>query len=222
MFTLTADQQGKLLKQPESGMGYQLVEVVTEKNQALIAIAYNAERVAALNEPDLRARLHSAAAGFSVTGAGTQLRAIRVLGADELSRHAFSVAEAPSAHGARPGPAKDAAQIPCKAGEVFKRFSTFQNDRRIRPDGSLLPGSYATTEEDAHHVHTGEDAVAQYALPNPTPAVNVFTIMPQPATPIQSGIVEPAHGQPGGGVEVIFPGGTAAHTVSGLIKIPPR
>jgi hypothetical protein len=39
-------------------------------------------------------------------------------------------------------------------------------------------------------------------------------------TVIQSGIVEPAYGQPGGGVEVIFTDGTQPKTVTGPDKIP--
>lgn len=29
--------------------------------------------------------------------------------------------------------------------EIFVRFSAFRNDRRIQPDGSLLPGTYVTS-----------------------------------------------------------------------------
>jgi hypothetical protein len=57
-------------------------------------------------------------------------------------------------------------------------------------------------------------------LPNPAPAVNVFTIKPVTATPIQVGIAQPAYGQPGGGIEVIFPTGTTLRTVTGPDKIP--
>ncbi len=79
---------------------------------------------------------------------------------------------------------------------------------------------YATTEEDAKNVRTGKEAVARHALPKPAPASNVFTIKPRKDTVIQRGIVEPAYGQPGGGVEVIFTDGTQAGTVTGPEKIP--
>lgn len=36
-----------------------------------------------------------------------------------------------------------------KSQENFVRFSAFQNDRRVLNDGSLLPGSYVTSERDA-------------------------------------------------------------------------
>ena len=103
---------------------------------------------------------------------------------------------------------------------MFKRFSAYENDHRITSDGGLLPGTYATTEEDAKIVRTGKEAVARYALPNPKPASNVWTIKPRKDTFIQFGIVEPAYGQPGGGVEVLFKDDTHAGTVTGPDKIP--
>ena len=66
----------------------------------------------------------------------------------------------------------------------------------------------------------GKAAVARYALPNPAPASNVFTIKPHKDTVIQHGIVEPANDQPGGGVEVLFRDGTQPGTVTGPDKIP--
>lgn len=84
----------------------------------------------------------------------------------------------------------------------------------------LLPGTYATTEADARNVKSGTDAVARYALPNPAPASCRFTITPRKDTPVQYGVVQPAHGQPGGGIEVIFTTGTQPRTVTGPDKIP--
>jgi len=67
---------------------------------------------------------------------------------------------------------------------------------------------------------TGKIAVARYALPNPNPASNKWTIEPHKDTLIQRGMVEPANDQPGGGVEVIFTVGTQPGTVTGPEKIP--
>jgi hypothetical protein len=80
---------------------------------------------------------------------------------------------------AKSAAAEDAPITLTVAGEVFKRFSAFANDRRVTPGMGLTAGTFATTREDADaHVRTGADAVARYALPNPTPASNVFTITP--------------------------------------------
>jgi hypothetical protein len=113
------------------------------------------------------------------------------------------------------GPAKTAPEEKTKANEVFKRYSAYQKDNRLQANGSWSDGTYATTEEDAKNVKTGKDAVSRYALPDPEPACYVFTGKPDKDTPIQRGIVEPAFGQPGGGVEVLFPKGTQANTVTG-------
>jgi len=117
-------------------------------------------------------------------------------------------------------PAKDAPVERTKENEVFKRFSAYEKDNRVTSDGRLLPGTYATTEEDAKNVRTGKEAVARYALPNPKPASEVWTIKPWKDTLIQYGIVQPANGQPGGGVEVLFRDGTHLGTVTGPEKIP--
>jgi hypothetical protein len=101
-------------------------------------------------------------------------------------------------------------------------LTAYENDRRITADGGLLPGTYATTEADAKNVKTGLEAVARYALPNPKPAVYVFTVKPLKDTPIQRGIVEPEFGQPGKGVEVLFYDGTAPKTVTDRCTIPER
>jgi hypothetical protein len=51
--------------------------------------------------------------------------------------------------------------------ERFKRFSAYANDRRVTASGAILPGTYATTEEDAKHVKTGRDAVKAICAAKP-------------------------------------------------------
>lgn len=117
--------------------------------------------------------------------------------------------------------AKDAVLTFTEAGEVFKRFSAFANDKRITRGRGLTNGTFATTAADAANVHTGSEAVARYALPNNRPATNVFSINPPEDTRLQRGIAQPANGQPGGGEEVIFVFGTPDNTVTGPDQIPP-
>ena len=101
-----------------------------------------------------------------------------------------------------------------ETGDVFKRFSAYRNDKRITQNRGLKPGTYATTEEDATYIQTGTQAVNRYALPNDAPAVYVFTIRPPPDTPVKKGVVQPAYGRDGGGVEVLFVDGCQENTVS--------
>ena len=58
----------------------------------------------------------------------------------------------------------------------FRRFSAFSNDRRIRRDPTLLPGTYITSVNDAQQVNTGLSAVARYALPTHAPAIYRFDV----------------------------------------------
>lgn len=116
--------------------------------------------------------------------------------------------------------AKDAPITTTVAGEIFKRFSAYEKDFRITEKRGLTPGTFATTAEDAEHVKTGRDAVRRYALENKKPANKRFTITPAVNTPLQCGIVQPAHGEPGGGVEVIFVNGTCDGSVFGPDILP--
>jgi hypothetical protein len=225
MYVLSAVQQEELLAQPESGMGFQFVEFETVFHERKLGVAYNAELVATASErADVDAfRAYRQARELFASRRDHRILRLRVVPRDlpEI-REKFSVLESPAAYGRFRGPARDAPLAATSPGEIFLRFSAFEDDHRINVDGSLKPGSYATTEEDARHVRTGKDVVARQALPNPDPAVNVFKILPPPRTPIQCGIVASAHHHPGGGVEVIFPQGTPAASVTGPAKIPPR
>ena len=89
----------------------------------------------------------------------------------------------------------------------FCRFSAFSNDRRIRPDSTLRPGTYITSANDSEHVNTGLSAVARYALPMHAPAIFRFdiTIRPKKSVTLMCGTVKPAFDQSGGGIEFRTP-----------------
>jgi hypothetical protein len=220
MIKLDVDFQVQLLKQPESGMGYQIVEAVTSGYKTKRGIAYNAELLLFDEEPRvlLKFDYKTLLAGAKVSK--DEIRSLHIVTGATSTASAYVLKETSVGGEKKNRPAKDALIEMTKDREVFKRFSAYENDRRITSNGSLLPGTYATTEEDAQNAPTGKAAVARYALPNPKPASNVFTIKPRKDTLVQYGIVEPANGQPGGGVEVIFTTGTHAGTVTGPEKIP--
>ncbi|MEQ8629683.1 hypothetical protein [Ekhidna sp.] len=91
--------------------------------------------------------------------------------------------------------------------EVFIRFSAFNPDRRILPDGSVRPGTFCTTKNDEKEVPSGLAAVGRYALPSRLTHKYVYSIQPPKGTPIYFGTVTPNYGLAGGGVEVYFPNG---------------
>ncbi len=208
-----------LLQEPESGMGYQIVEAMMEDHRVRRAVAYNADLLLFEDEPRpmfktsayVRLLLEARSSEGSV-------KTLHVLPRSTTARVALAMNEDAARYGS--GPARDATEEKTKFGEVFVRFSAYENDRRITASGALRRGSYATTAADAVNVQTGNQAVARYALPNPQPASFRFAIHPLRDTVVQKGIVEPAYGQPGGGIEVLFTKGTADRTVTGLPPIP--
>lgn len=218
MLRLTDAFVRDLLALPESGMGYQLVAATMKDNAMKRAVAYNAELLVFDDEPrvGLSFKAHEALLRDARNSEG-EIKSLRLV---TKSAASAAVHERSAAKPAAPTPAADAPLEATKAGEVFKRFSAYMNDRRVLPDKSLSPGSYATTEADAKNVRTGAEAVARYSLPDPKPASYVVTVRPQAATPIRTGTVAPAFGQSGGGVEVIFPVGTQPATVTGPTKLP--
>lgn len=109
-----------------------------------------------------------------------------------------------------------------RPGELFVRYSAFHPDLRIGRNGSVRSGTYVTTATDMPHVPSGLAAVGRYALPNPAPALYVYTMSPPPGISIRCGTVVPSFGQAGGGVEVQFTQPLPPNTAHGPILIPER
>lgn len=216
MFVLDEARTRELLALPESGMGFQFIEFTTDDAIRHFGLALNAEMVLDVNEP------RDGLAGLRAMQPRSRpaIREVRLLAREHWISLGHQVAEPRVAYRGKTGPAKDAPIGRSKEGDFFVRFSAFANDRRINADKSLQPGTYATSAEDAVSVRTGIEAVRRYALPNPDPAVHRLTLRPPQPAPIRCGIVEPANGQPGGGVEVIFPDGTAPNTLVHQDRIP--
>ena len=207
-------------------MGYQFVEAQFEKSQrSELAIAYNGELLVLASEPMIRVARESC--DLAVLRAPSAAGEIRSLSVVPKAKALLLDARARESLGLRAaaigsGPASDAPEEKAKSGEVFKRFVAYSTDIRLRSDGSWTDATYATTEDDAKNVKTGSEAVKRYALPNKAPASHVWTGKPNKDTKIKRGTVQPAFGEPGGGVEVIFPEGTQPHTVTGPEKINDR
>lgn len=210
---LPADQQEYLIAQPESGMGYQRVEAQINGHWEH-GVVFNSKLL--VTGEDAQPALHvlkEAAARYKsqIHVTADQPVPIRMAPSNRnsLQEHASA------GDGEYTGSAIKAAEEETCTGEVFIRFSAFERDFRITPEGGLVSGSYATTLLDAAEcIQTGSDPVERYALPNSDPPQFIFRILPRASTAIKRGIVQPANDQPGGGVEVIFPKGTLSGTVS--------
>lgn len=215
MYFLNGPQQHYLLLQPETGMGYQLVEITTTAKKRLVGVAYNAELVLQKDDPIQRPLFQAFALGADLSGQAKAVLEVRLLDAGSRDYRRLMVGESRAPYATEHQAAGAAPVVTTKAGEVFVRFSASAHDRRIRANGSLFPGSFVTTAADAARVHGAKEIRARYALPQPGPLGHVFTIKPAAQTLVQYGTAQPAHGQPGGGVEVIFTEGTTPHTVTG-------
>src|SRR5580704_2900490 len=125
MFRLTENQSADLLSQPESGMGYQHVEIVTDQSERVRAIAYNAEVVVVEDAPDMRylqqdyARLRK-----ELSSRPFNVREVKVI-ADYASRPMILHEDA----GPRDysGPAQEAAVGKTDGVQTFKRFHAYAN-----------------------------------------------------------------------------------------------
>lgn len=219
--SLTTD----LLQRPETGMGYQFVEVTTSGNEVRKGIVYNAELLVFEKEPGV-GRIAAKYTDLIEQAQSSKdtVKRVRVLSRSEVQAvyEDGTVRFAASFGKNKSSGAADAPEEETTKSEVFNRFTAYRNDNRITPSGGLVAGTYATTEQDAKNVKTGEEAVERYALPNPQPAVHVFKIKPPEKTKVKRGVVQPAFGHKGGGVEILFTNGSPSHTVTGPDIIPPR
>ncbi|HKT32292.1 MAG TPA: hypothetical protein VJS89_07365 [Gammaproteobacteria bacterium] len=220
MYLFEGNEVQGLLKAPEYGMGYQRIRAKLNDGRSKTGYVFNAELFVPDNHPILQRlverQITFAKALTIADRASSSITSFEIIpryvnkppfGGQTLAKNFLQESK-----GATDGPVEST-----KTGEIFKRFTAYRNDRRITPNGGLLPGSYATTEADAGYAATGRQAVARYALPNLQPAIYVFTIKPSSGTTIQRGTVQPANDQPGGGAEVFFSAGTADKTVT----VPP-
>lgn len=119
------------------------------------------------------------------------------------------------------------------ADDVFYRWEAFPSSLRIKrgaspaAPGSIAPGTFAAPASELPFMPTGFAAVARCALPNPFPACFRWELQPVAGTPILCGASVPLFGQSGGGVEVMFPRGSAAANIAtrgpiaNPVRIPP-
>ena len=202
------------LKQPETGMGYQIAAV-------LLPSGYRDEGGYLLGGAFfLRQSEIPATSPFRVSQTErlvfADLSQPIIEHASHLAGHA-TIAVSPkfsatTRSGSSPGEDKDRPPFETRttASDVFFRLTAFREDRRIGKDGSVVPGTYTTTDSDYTVVPSGLAAVGRYALPSRLPASHVFVIQPPPGTPVAYGTVSPNFGMSGGGVEAYFPRGCPA------------
>lgn len=211
-YRLSLSQENDLLNQPETGMGYQVVEAsmagsyVREKFLVL-----NSEVVIEMNtniNENVRKVVNEGIYSIKNSADVITLNAISVLNEKQF-RNLVNESKNESEKGAIDSPV-----INASGEENFVRLSAFDNDKRIDiTNRCLRPGSFTTTKEDYLKCKTtNDDPIERYALPNNDLIKFAFHIKPLKIDTLQSGIVQPANEKRGGGKETYFENGTAKGT----------
>lgn len=209
-FKLRAEQESYLLNQPETGMGYQIIEAHRPgKYKSEEFLVLNSEIVIEMDGSEngyirkiISEGLRSAKAGASYIA----LNIIRVLN-DKQFRNVVN--ESKSRESAIDNPIENA-----NGEETFVRLSAFDDDKRMdKVNKCLRPGSYTTTMDDYLKCKSNnDDPVERYALLSDDKIQFAFYIQPKKSNTLQRGIVQPVNGKRGGGKEAYFHKGTSNDT----------
>lgn len=216
-FKLSSSQEDFLQSQPETGMGYQIVEArkqgsyITEK-----FIALNSEIIIEINKyegDNIRKVINEGTFAVKSRASLIVLNSLSV-----LNEKQFRSIARESKNQNEKGAIENPVEYP-DGLEMFARLSAFDNDRRVdKINKCLIPGSFATTLDDFLFCKRNKDnPVERYALPNNDEIKFVFYIQPLRTDTLQRGIVQPANEKRGGGEEVYFEKGTAINTYKGQI-----
>lgn len=217
-FQLSVSTENVLLHQPETGMGYQVVE-------ASKAGSYFVEKFLVLNSEiviemsgfvaeDIRKIMKK-----GILAAKSEVSIITLNRLTVLNENQFRgiVHDSTDENGRG---AIDNFLEKADGEEIFVRLSAFDNDRRVdKINKCLLPGSFATTDKDCNDCRVERDnPVERYALPSNDEIKFIFYIQPTKTDTLQRGTVQQANDKRGGGKEVYFEKGTSSGSFKGQIS----
>ena len=212
-----------LLEQPETGMGYQIVNAKQyERSGTKKLVVYNTNLAVELDSDFNANKRRIINEGYKVmlnksTVLMLDTDSIKVLNQSTI-REFKSLSSSKRTYNKRHSGgngATDSSKENTNGNEVFVRVSAFENDRRIDFENKKLkPGTFTTTENDYREcVSTNDDPVDRYALPNDDEIKWSFYVKPKMIDSLQRGIVQPAFGHEGGGIEAYFEYGTSKETL---------
>ena len=222
IYEVSEKQSSKLLRLPETGMGFQVVEAEELASDRISTFLVLNSQLAIDVDRDLRQNKRL----IAENGFKTLLRrsdvwdvktsSIRVV-PEQAIREPQVIAEAKSFALRRSkvdGGATENELEHADGDEKFVRLSAYKDDKRIDFENDcLLPGSYCTSERDyLDCVNTHDDPLDRYALPTDEEIEWAFFIQPNDSDTFRRGIVQPAFGHQGGGEEAYFENGTSDDT----------
>lgn len=223
LFELPEDRRVELVRERETGMGYQVGRLISGTGREIPGIFLAGRYFVPDESEDLKNNVAQRDLSKLLLLEAPPARAAAIQYGSRLTVKTLSpAATRPTALSAQPVTGQPPHRGTTAAGDVFYRVSAFKNDWRVRHDGSLAPGSYVTTDTDITVVPNGLAAVGRYALPTRISSRYLFEIKPGAGYPILFGTVTPNFGLAGGGVEVLFPIGTKPGSVGQVKTIPEK
>lgn len=211
---LTIAQSQDLLKQPESGMGYQFIEASTRASSTRSKYLILNASIVIQDTPQINTVLRSVLKkefnSLIIEASITELREINLV-------NSLTYLEARASQKQNSGAIHQPSET-ASGSEFFTRLSAYYDDKRIdKVNKRLLPGSFTTTHADYLYCKkSGINPVERYALPNDEEIKWAFHILPQKLEILQRGIVEPANNHRGGGIEAFFKYGTTNYTLKDI------
>lgn len=211
-FKLSRSQEIDLLNQPETGMGYQVVEAIKAGSYTLEKfLVLNSEVVIEMNgfeDAHIRKVINEGIFSIKSGASLISLNSIIVLNEKQFRNQA----KEPKSENEK-GALDNTVEL-ADGNEMFVRLSAFDDDKRVdKINKCLRPGSFTTTFRDYETCRgLNDDPVERYALPNNDEIKFAFYIQPVLKDTLQRGRVQPANGKKGGGKEVYFAKGTAIGT----------
>lgn len=212
----------KLLSLPETGMGYQIIEgQLTGGYTTKRYVAYNSELIVDLDDNFLSYKKQIINLGFNNVLRDSSLLNIKTDSIRLVSKSFITergqLSDYKVKNYSRQSNSKGAIDNPkeyADGKEFFVRLSAFEDDKRIDFDKKRLKdGTFATTLTDyVYCVTSKDDPVDRYALPNDDKIKWAFYVLPLSVDRLQRGIVQPAFGHDGGGIEAYFENGTSDKT----------
>ena len=192
---IDTNDRDALIKLPEDGMGWQWARVSDGMvlEETIIVGASYALNTAGLLDLGL--------------GEGGSREAVKVVMDNEAESSIGKVAMVLSERRSRGRVGGDFWEKTLEGPTEFYRYCASPEDPRIGDDGSVVKGTYATTETEKPMVPSGLAAVGRFSLPIRMPAKFVVSMVAPAGTPIRYRTVTPNFGLCGGGVEVLFPEG---------------
>lgn len=221
IYRALTSEVNRFLSLPESGMGYQIIQD-SRPYRLTNFLVFNAELVITMDS-DLNENLRSLnSRGFSqvlneARSFPVPANSFRQLPISAVDRRTLDLEDSLVTRFHRHKYGTAAKENPTQKAtghEVFVRVSAYENDKRIDfVNKKILPGTYTTTLEDyTWCISTNDDPIDRYALPSNEPIKWAFYVQPLSVDTLKRGVVQPAFGHLGGGIEALFPTGTSIGT----------